>query len=81
MKEIDTLIEYYLNNAKLLRQTFESLGFDVYGGVDAPYIFVYMRGQGSWDAFREILEGIYMCIIFMNIIIIIILYCQNIVHY
>jgi LL-diaminopimelate aminotransferase len=32
------------------------LGFDVFGGVDAPYIFVYMNGKGSWDSFEEVLE-------------------------
>jgi len=59
MKEIDLLIDYYLGNAQLLRKTFTELGFNVYGGVDAPYIFVQMKnGQKSWDAFSEILENI-----------------------
>lgn len=58
LKEIDSLINYYLDNAKILRNTFTELGFDVYGGVDAPYVFVYMKGQASWDAFSEILEKI-----------------------
>lgn len=58
LKEIDNLIEYYLGNAKILRTTFESLGFQVYGGIDAPYIFVYMNGKGSWESFSEILEGV-----------------------
>ena len=58
MKEIDSLIDYYLENAKILRETFISLGFDVYGGVDAPYVFVQMKGKDSWEAFSEILESI-----------------------
>ena len=58
LKEINTLIDYYLENAKILRSTFEELGFKVYGGVDAPYIFVYMNGKGSWESFKEILEGV-----------------------
>jgi LL-diaminopimelate aminotransferase len=59
LKEIDNLIDYYLGNAKILRSTFEELGFNVYGGTDAPYIFVQTKnGQGSWDAFSEILEKI-----------------------
>lgn len=59
LKEIDDLIDYYLGNAKILRSTFEDLGFNVYGGTDAPYIFVQTKnGQGSWDAFSEILEKI-----------------------
>ena len=44
LKEIDTLIDYYLGNAKILRDVFTELGFSVYGGVDAPYVFVQMKG-------------------------------------
>lgn len=58
LQEIETLIDYYLQNAKLLKETFEGLGFDVYGGVDAPYVFVHMKGRNSWDCFSEILETI-----------------------
>lgn len=55
MKEINTLIDYYLENASMLRETMTSLGYDVYGGTDAPYIFVDI-GESSWDAFTDILE-------------------------
>ena len=58
LKEIDELIEYYLGNAEILRSTFIDLGFNVYGGVDAPYVFVDMKGKSSWDCFSEILESI-----------------------
>jgi len=58
MKEIDTLIDYYLENAKILKDTMEGLGYDVYGGTDAPYIFVKLPEKlgGSWDVFSMILE-------------------------
>lgn len=60
MKEIDTLIDYYLENAAILRETFESIGgggYSVYGGIDAPYVFVKLpQGESSWDAFTSILE-------------------------
>lgn len=59
LKEIDSLIDYYLENAKLLRETMEKLpGYQVYGGVDAPYVFVKIPESmgGSWDAFATILE-------------------------
>lgn len=58
LAEIETLINYYLENARLLRETFIDLGFDTYGGTDAPYIFVHMKGQNSWDVFSEVLEKI-----------------------
>ena len=56
MKEITTLIDYYLENAKILSDTFTGMGYDVYGGTDAPYIFVGLKGAKSWDTFSEILE-------------------------
>ena len=57
LAEIDSLIDYYLQNAALLREACESIGFKVYGGIDAPYIFVQLpEGKSSWDMFSEILE-------------------------
>ena len=32
LKEIDSLIEYYLGNAKILKDTFNELGFKTFGG-------------------------------------------------
>eukprot|EP00178_Gracilaria_changii_P006236 TRINITY_DN206_c0_g1_i1.p1 TRINITY_DN206_c0_g1~~TRINITY_DN206_c0_g1_i1.p1 ORF type:complete len:450 (-),score=68.54 TRINITY_DN206_c0_g1_i1:1631-2980(-) len=55
-KEIKSLITYYLDNAALLRTTMLELGFEVYGGTDAPYIWVRFPGKKSWDVFNEILE-------------------------
>lgn len=55
-EEIKTLIDYYLGNASLLRETMTDLGFDVYGGTDAPYIWVAFPGKKSWDVFSEILN-------------------------
>lgn len=58
LAEIDTLINYYLENAKILRETMEGIGYEVYGGTDAPYVFVKLPESmgGSWDAFQTILE-------------------------
>jgi len=58
LKEIDGLIDYYLENAKILRETMEGIGYVVHGGVDAPYVFVELPKEmgGSWDAFQTILE-------------------------
>ena len=58
MVEIDTLIDYYLENAKILKETMESIGYAVYGGTDAPYVFVKIPDSmgGSWNAFSTILE-------------------------
>ena len=54
--EMMNLVSYYMENATILRETFEALGFSVYGGKDAPYVWVGFPGRASWDVFGEILE-------------------------
>ena len=57
LEEINTLIDYYLENAKLLKEAMESIGYSVYGGTDAPHVFVKLPdGKSSWDMFSEMLE-------------------------
>jgi len=57
LAEINSLIDYYLENAKLLKEAMEEIGYSVYGGSDAPYVFVKLpEGKSSWDTFSEILE-------------------------
>ena len=51
MAEIETLITYYLGNSKILIDRLTKLGFDVYGGTDAPYVFIGLNGTSSWDMF------------------------------
>ncbi|XP_022763748.1 aminotransferase ALD1, chloroplastic-like isoform X2 [Durio zibethinus] len=53
---IHSVIDYYKENAKILVETFASLGLKVYGGVNAPYVWVHFPGSNSWSVFTEILE-------------------------
>ncbi|XP_042493348.1 aminotransferase ALD1, chloroplastic-like [Macadamia integrifolia] len=55
-KDVCTVIDYYRENAKILIDTFHSLGLKAYGGKNAPYIWVHFPGSSSWDVFNEILE-------------------------
>ncbi|CAL8470730.1 g10272 [Coccomyxa elongata] len=55
-KEMHELVAFYKENAAILRSTFKDLGFSVYGGQDAPYVWVGFPGKPSWDVFAEILE-------------------------
>ncbi|XP_054799243.1 aminotransferase ALD1, chloroplastic-like [Prosopis cineraria] len=49
-------VNYYKENAKILVDTFESLGLKVYGGKNAPYVWVHFPGRNSWDVFNKILQ-------------------------
>ncbi|KAI8015944.1 hypothetical protein LOK49_LG05G02902 [Camellia lanceoleosa] len=53
---LNGVIDTYRENAKIIFDTFASLGFKVYGGKNAPYIWVQFPGLRSWDVFAEILE-------------------------
>jgi len=52
-----TLIDFYLTNAKLLREGLQAAGLSVYGGVNAPYIWLKTPGGlKSWDFFDQLLD-------------------------
>lgn len=56
--EITANIEYYMENARLIREGVEKAGFEYYGGVNAPYIWLKTPGKlSSWDFFDKILEN------------------------
>lgn len=56
-KQVKETINYYMTNARLLREGLTSAGIKTYGGVDAPYIWVKTPGNiSSWDFFDILLE-------------------------
>ncbi|KAJ8436412.1 hypothetical protein Cgig2_013453 [Carnegiea gigantea] len=55
-KALRSTISYYMDNAKILVDTFTSLRLNVYGGKNAPYLWVHFPGSKSWDIFNEILD-------------------------
>lgn len=55
-QEMISVVGYYMENAKILVETFTSLGLAVYGGVNAPYVWVHFPGSKSWDMFSKILK-------------------------
>jgi len=55
--QVRSLINHYMENARILREACASIGLEVYGGVNAPYIWVGTPpGIGSWDFFDMMLE-------------------------
>lgn len=56
-KEVQENIAYYLNNAKIIREGLAQAGFEVYGGVNSPYIWLKTpEGLSSWDFFDLLLQ-------------------------
>jgi LL-diaminopimelate aminotransferase len=55
-RQVRGIIELYMSNAKMIRETLGALGYKVYGGVNAPYIWLKTpEGQGSWEFFDLLL--------------------------
>ncbi len=56
-KEINENIDYYLENARIIRESLSDIGLNVYGGVNSPYIWVKTpNDMESWDFFDLLLE-------------------------
>ena len=55
-EQIKATIDYYMNNARTMYNTLTELGLEVYGGRNAPYIWVKTpNGMGSWKFFEQML--------------------------
>ncbi|MBS0621497.1 MAG: LL-diaminopimelate aminotransferase [Verrucomicrobia bacterium] len=50
------LLDYYMANTAILFDALTATGHSVYGGVNAPYLWVHFPEQDSWSAFDELLQ-------------------------
>lgn len=58
-REVRETIDYYMTNARIMREALTEVGLKVYGGVDAPYIWLKTpEGVGSWEFFEQLLTQI-----------------------
>lgn len=56
-KQLAGQVAYYMNNAKYVREELKAAGYEVYGGVNAPYIWMKTTGNmTSWEFFDYLLE-------------------------
>ncbi len=56
-KEVREQVSYYMGNAKIIYEGLKEAGFEVYGGVNAPYIWLRTPGElTSWEFFDLLLE-------------------------
>ena len=50
-------MSFYLENARIIREKLTAAGIDVYGGENAPYVWVKTPdGLTSWDFFDKLLK-------------------------
>ena len=56
--QIKETISYYMKNAHVMRASLTDMGFKVYGGIDAPYLWVKTPGNmTSWEFFDWMLQS------------------------
>ena len=55
-QQIHTIIRYYLTNAEIIRQSLQKSGLTVFGGENAPYIWVKTPEHDSWKFFDHLLH-------------------------
>ena len=57
LEEMNQTVSYYMENAKIIKTALQGLGYEVYGGDNAPYVWAKMKGKKSWEAFDHLLEN------------------------
>ncbi len=56
-RQVEDAIDFYRNNARVIKEGLEAAGLEVYGAVNSPYIWCKTPdGMGSWDFFNKLLE-------------------------
>jgi LL-diaminopimelate aminotransferase len=56
--QIHALVGFYMQNASIIRDRLSASGLNVYGGVNAPYVWVQIpNGLSSWDFFDKLLQN------------------------
>ena len=57
-RQIEEQIAWYMENARIIADGLSAAGYEVYGGVNAPYIWLKTPGEmTSWEFFDELLEA------------------------
>lgn len=58
-KEVQELISYYQNNAKIIYNGLKDAGFEVYGAINSPYIWLKTpKNMTSWEFFDMLLNKV-----------------------
>ena len=56
-KEVQDIINYYMENARIMRESLQNTGFKVFGGINAPYVWTKSADNiKSWDLFDKLLQ-------------------------
>ncbi|MCP9921448.1 LL-diaminopimelate aminotransferase [Synechococcus lacustris] len=56
--QVKALVAFYMENASIIRSALKEAGLEVYGGEQAPYVWIKTpNGLDSWQFFDKLLQG------------------------
>ncbi|EHQ87763.1 LL-diaminopimelate aminotransferase [Desulfosporosinus youngiae] len=56
-KQVKETIDYYMGNARIIREGLTKAGYEVFGGINAPYIWMKTpNNMGSWEFFDKLMK-------------------------
>jgi len=56
-KQVKETIDYYMENARIIREGLTKAGYEVFGGINAPYIWMKTPNKmGSWEFFDKLMK-------------------------
>ena len=56
-RQVEETIDYYRQNARVIKDALEACGYTIYGAVNSPYVWCETPGDiGSWEFFDILLE-------------------------
>ena len=57
--QVKELVGFYMDNAQIIREKLTAANLAVYGGINAPYVWVKTpHGLSSWEFFDKLLETV-----------------------
>jgi LL-diaminopimelate aminotransferase len=60
-EQVKETIDYYMTNARIMKEGIQKCGLEVYGGDDAPYLWIKApKGLTSWKFFEKLLYEVYI---------------------
>lgn len=60
-KQVREIIDYYMTNARIMKEGILKCGLNAFGGEDAPYLWIKTpKGLTSWKFFEKLLYEVYI---------------------
>jgi LL-diaminopimelate aminotransferase len=57
--QVQEIIDYYMENARIMKEALQSVGFTVFGGTNAPYVWIQTKNNmSSWEFFDKLLNDV-----------------------